>query len=137
MSRREALGILVVAGLILLGRLLRRFLLMDPHGVWRESGWLEEHLPPLAQDPPPRPSRPGPPTTPQDPNTCPADSLVRLPGIGPAIAGRIVAARAEGVHFACARDLQAIRGIGRRTVERIEPYLYFLQQDTASSSPSH
>lgn len=135
MSRREALGLLVVAGLILLGRLLRRALLMDPHGRWREPGWLEDHLPPpeTAAATGREPSRTGPPTTPLDPNTCPADSLVRLPGVGPAIAGRIVAARAEGVHFACARDLQAIKGIGARTVARIEPYLTFSQADTDST----
>ena len=135
MSRREALGLLMTAGLILLGRWLRRAVLQDPHGQWREPGWLEAQLPPL--ETPPESSREsapsgGPPTTPLNPNSCPADSLIRLPGIGPAIAGRIVAARAEGVHFACARDLQAIRGIGARTVQRIEPYLTFSQSDTDS-----
>ena len=51
--------------------------------------------------------------------------LCLLPGIGPALAGRIVAARARGVHFACARDLQEIRGIGPRVAARLEPYLVF------------
>ena len=130
MSRREALGVILVGAFILLGRLARRLILCSPTGAWREPGWLEANLPPL-EEASPEPSRPvklGPPSTPLDPNSCPADSLVRLPGVGPTIAGRIVAARAQGVHFACARDMPIIRGIGPGTIARIEPYLVFGQR---------
>lgn len=132
MSRREALGLLLVAALVVLGRRLRRWLLVDADGAWREPGWLEDHLP--APNPPAEPAA-APPrrlSTLIDPNSCPVDSLVLLPGIGPAIAGRIVEARGQGVHFACARDMQVIRGIGPRITARIEPHLTFGQQDTLS-----
>ncbi len=134
MTRRELLGAGVVVLLLAVGRLVRRFLLLDSRGAWREPGWLEARLPPLpVDDPRPERSRPRLPTAPLDPNSCPADSLELLPGIGPALAGRIVSARARGVHFACARDLQEIRGIGPRLVERMQPYLVFVGADSASS----
>jgi DNA uptake protein ComE-like DNA-binding protein len=60
-----------------------------------------------------------------DPNAAPAVELERLPGIGPALAGRIVAARAAGTVFHRADDLRRVRGIGPRTVERLAPYLRF------------
>lgn len=130
MSRREALGLLLTAALVLLGRGLRRWLLVDPSGAWREPGWLEDHLPTPA---PPAGSVAAPPrrlSTLIDPNSCPIDSLLLLPGVGPAIAGRIVEARAQGMQFACARDMQGVRGIGPRTAARIEPHLTFGQRDT-------
>lgn len=130
MTRREALGLVLVAMLVLLGRGLRHWLLVDANGAWREPGWLESHLP--APDPPAELTA-APPrrlSTLIDPNSCPIDSLVLLPGIGPAIAGRIVEARGQGVHFACARDMQVIRGIGPRLTARIEPHLTFGQRDT-------
>jgi hypothetical protein len=36
------------------------------------------------------------------------------------------------VHFACARDLQEIRGIGPRLVMKLEPYLTFVKADSAA-----
>ena len=126
MNRRELLGATAAILLLALGRLVRRFLLLDAGGQWREPGWLESHLPPLPDDPLPAASRaPRRPAAPLDPNTCAADSLELLPGIGPALAERIVHARARGVHFACARDLQGIRGIGPRVAAQMEPYLVF------------
>jgi competence protein ComEA len=133
-SRREALGLLLAAALVLLGRGVRHVLMVDPHGQWREPGWLDTHLPEVATAEPEsrRPTGPLRPSAPLDPNTCPTDSLVLLPGIGPALAERIATARREGLHFACARDLQEVRGIGPRTVERIAPYLAFVPPDSAT-----
>ena len=137
MNRREALGLIVAAGVVAVGRLVRRLLILGPGGSWREPGWLEEHLPPLPADELP-PERVKPVlTAPLDPNICAPDSLELLPGIGPALAGRIVAARARGVHFACARDLQEIRGIGPRLSERLTPYLTFGAADSANSGARH
>ncbi len=134
MSRREACGLLLCAGLVLLGRWLRSALLSDADGAWRDPGWLAEHLPPPSPPAEPAPRGPRLPTAPLDPNTCPPDSLLLLPGVGPAIAGRIVVARGEGVHFACARDMQGIRGIGPVLAARIQPYLTFGQRDTTSNA---
>ncbi|HOX26266.1 MAG TPA: helix-hairpin-helix domain-containing protein [Candidatus Krumholzibacteria bacterium] len=130
MTRREVAGCLLVVLLVVAGRGIRHALLVDPSGGWREPGWLEATLPPEAPPLPPAAAARQRPSGRLNPNTCPVDSLVLLPGIGPALAARIAAARAEGVHFACARDLQAIRGIGPRTVERLAPYLIFSPPDS-------
>ena len=131
MTRREAGGLLLLAALLLLGRGVRRAVLLGPDGAWREPGWLEQHLPPL-EEPAAVAARTGPrlPSAPLDPNTCHPDSLPLLPGVGPALASRIVEARLAGVHFASARDLQAVRGIGPRLAARLEPYLVFGERDT-------
>lgn len=132
MTRRELLGCLLLVLLVLGGRLVRQALLVDPAGGWREPGWLAERLPAATDHDEPDPLPAARRTPPRlDPNTSPADSLALLPGIGPALAGRIVAARQQGVQFACARDLQAVRGIGPRTIERLEPYLVFAERDSA------
>lgn len=131
MTRREIAGFLLVLALVLAGRGIRHALLVDPAGGWREPGWLAERLPSAPPPAAPAVTAPARPAGRLDPNTCPVDSLLLLPGIGPALAERIAAARRAGVHFACARDLQAIRGIGPRTVDRLEPYLAFPQPDSA------
>ncbi|MBD3220525.1 hypothetical protein GF314_04715 [bacterium] len=128
-SRREVLGLVLVAAVILLGRWLRHRLLLGDDGGWRDPAWLASFLPPEPEPRAPRRRAPRRPSAPLDPNTCPADSLVLLPGIGPTIAGRMVAARARGVHFACARDLQAVRGIGPKLSAQIDPYLVYPQRD--------
>lgn len=50
-----------------------------------------------------------------------ADSLdlIALPGIGPALAGRILAARGAGGRFRALEDLQCVRGIGPQTIARL------------------
>ncbi len=58
-----------------------------------------------------------------DPNTATAEALDALPGIGPALARRIVEARARGVRFRTVDDLARVRGIGPRTVDRLAPYV--------------
>ena len=57
-----------------------------------------------------------------DPNTAPADSLELLPGIGPVLADRIIAARNKKL-FENEIDLVDVRGIGPRLIERLRPYL--------------
>lgn len=63
--------------------------------------------------------------TPLDPNTADLDALVRLPGIGPALARRILAARDAGPPFARLEDLRRVRGVGPRTLARLAPLLVF------------
>lgn len=57
-----------------------------------------------------------------DPNTAPVDELARLPGIGPAVAARIVAER-ERAPFRTMEDLLRVPGIGPRTLERMTSHL--------------
>lgn len=57
-----------------------------------------------------------------DPNRDSALEIARLPGVGPALAHRIVEARHEGV-YGQPDDLLAVSGIGEATLARIRPHL--------------
>ena len=57
-----------------------------------------------------------------DPNRAEAIELDRLPGVGPATASAIVAARSEAP-FTSAEDLLAVRGIGPATLAKVRPHL--------------
>lgn len=86
---------------------------------------------PLPADPAPAvaPSAPGETTRSADPlarrinvNTASAAELQVLPGIGPTLAGYIVADREANGPFATLDDLQRVQRIGPRTVERLESF---------------
>lgn len=51
------------------------------------------------------------------------EELMALPGIGPAMATRILSDRAENGFYARPEDLMRVKGIGPKTFERIAPYL--------------
>jgi competence ComEA-like helix-hairpin-helix protein len=57
-------------------------------------------------------------------NTADAALLQRLPRIGPALAGRIIAYRQEIGPFQRVEDVVNVRGIGPKTLENIQPWLY-------------
>lgn len=69
-----------------------------------------------------------------NPNTAPLGSLVRLEGIGRARALDIIHFRqsheVDGAAFKTANDLQAIRGIGPKTVAKLSPWLGFEEGGT-------
>ncbi len=56
-------------------------------------------------------------------NTAGREELLRLPGIGPAYADRILRYRREHGPFARVNDLDAVRGIGPKTLARLRPYV--------------
>lgn len=60
-----------------------------------------------------------------DPNRASASDLTRLPGIGPALAGRIVADRGQNGVFRSPESLLRVHGIGPKTLERIRGFLSF------------
>ena len=66
-----------------------------------------------------------------DPNIASAEELAALPGLGPAMAARIVAYRdkqlASGRNpaFADLSDLDHVEGVGKATLEAIGPWLQF------------
>ena len=58
-----------------------------------------------------------------DLNRATAGELEAVPGIGPALAERIVAWRARNGRFRSLDDLVEVRGIGPATLERLRPHL--------------
>lgn len=83
----------------------------------------ESHIAVSRPLPAPR-GRPRPPRTSPAPavdiNRATVDDLIALPGIGPALAARIVDMRREQM-FASVEDLVRVHGIGPATLERLRP----------------
>ncbi len=71
----------------------------------------------------PAPAPEPPPGGAVDPNTAPAEALTALPGIGPALAGRIVADREAHGPYRRPEDLLRVKGIGPATLGRIRSRL--------------
>lgn len=72
----------------------------------------------------PRPRAPAAPASdaaPVDVNRAGATELARLPGVGPALAARIVAAREAAGPFRTPDDLRRVRGLGRVKIARLRP----------------
>lgn len=59
---------------------------------------------------------------PVDVNRATEEELQQLPGIGPTLARRIVAAR-QAAPFRSVEDLRRVRGIGAKTLENLRPYI--------------
>ena len=86
---------------------------------------------PRAESSGPAPAVPPPPEAPRDaarpavvdPNTADAAALTVLPGIGPALARRIVEEREAAGPFRRPEDLTRVRGIGPKTLATIKPRL--------------
>lgn len=75
--------------------------------------------------PAPRPTGKGkiqPGDAPIDVNTATAEELMRLPGVGPATAQQILAARTTKP-FASADDLDRVKGIGPKTIDKLRPFV--------------
>ena len=58
-----------------------------------------------------------------DPNQAPEVELARLPGVGPALAGRIVRSREAEGPFRNVDDLVRVQGVGPATLDRLRPFL--------------
>lgn len=67
-----------------------------------------------------------------DPDRASAADWERLPGIGPALAARIVADRAARGPFGGPEGLSRVKGIGPKTVERLRPYFRSAPADSGS-----
>ncbi len=130
MTRREALGLLLLGGLIAAGRLIRRLLLTGPDGQWREPLFLSSLVP---EDPVPPEEAPAP-EPPFAVNLAGADTLVHLPGVGPVLAERIVSSRRDAGPFRTPADLQRVKGIGPKLSQRLAPLLLFNVAAGTSSS---
>jgi competence protein ComEA len=58
-----------------------------------------------------------------DINTTSWPEIAQLPGIGETVARRVVELREREGRFRSLVELQRVRGVGKTTFERIEPYL--------------
>jgi len=69
-----------------------------------------------------------------DLNRAGAPTLELLPGIGPALAGRIVASRQSAGEFSSVDDLQRVRGIGARRVQALRALVQVTPEADSGSS---
>ncbi|MEM8599793.1 MAG: helix-hairpin-helix domain-containing protein [Bacteroidota bacterium] len=102
----------------------------------KTSGAGPSEAPPVAESTPtprPRSTRAAAGPVRMNVNTASARLLDRLPGIGPALAERIIAYRAEHGDFRRAEDLVNVRGIGPKTFDRMAPYV-FVEDGTVAVS---
>jgi competence protein ComEA len=67
-------------------------------------------------------------------NQATTKQLERLPRIGPALSGRIVAYRDAHGPFSKVDDLVQVRGIGEKTLAKVAPYV-FVEASSASPTP--
>ena len=88
---------------------------------------VDQALPTLTAEPPPKPTTYQPKSTPPaasiNLNTATAAELQRLPRIGPKLAARILAHRDAHGPFRRVEDLVQVRGIGKKTLAGLKPYL--------------
>lgn len=63
-------------------------------------------------------------------NTATEEEFQMLPGIGPSKAQRIIAFRTKQGKFERVRDLRRVKGIGFKTLKKLEPYLSLTGQTT-------
>ena len=75
--------------------------------------------------PPPSRTRPSTPSAPIDLDLADSATLEALPGVGPALAARIVTDRTTHGPFGSLDALQQVRGIGPRLAARLAPYVTF------------
>jgi competence protein ComEA len=70
-------------------------------------------------------ARGNPPPIPRlDLNRAGSAELQQLPGVGPVLANRIVSYRNLHGRFATYEDLDAVKGIGEKMLQKLRPYLY-------------
>ena len=91
-----------------------------PRGHSRESSEARPARSRPLKVPPPASSENG---VPLDLNRATLADFVRLPGVGPVIARRILEAREEAGRFGAVDDLVLVRGLGRARLERIRPFV--------------
>lgn len=60
---------------------------------------------------------------PVDINSAPSAKLIMIPGIGPKTAARIIEYRSKSGPFSEVDDLLRVKGIGKKTLEKIKPFI--------------
>lgn len=72
-----------------------------------------------------------------DINAASASELELLPGVGPSLARRLVEARDRAGNYLSAEDLLKVKGVGRKTLEKLRPYLKFGLEHLEHTAKSH
>jgi competence ComEA-like helix-hairpin-helix protein len=70
-----------------------------------------------------------------DLNEADSDKLQLLPGIGKAYAERVISYRKIHGPFTSVDDLDHVKGIGKKTIERLRPYVFVRSTDSISVKP--
>ncbi len=112
MTRRLGAALCALAILTAAGLILARW---DTARYGAEAAYALADKPPLALAPAPTIAFPI--------NTASEEELCALPGVGPAIARRIVAEREAHGDYCYPEDLLAVNGIGVKTLRRMRPLL--------------
>ena len=73
------------------------------------------------------------PQRPIDVNSASSKELESIPGIGPAMAQRIITWREQNGPFERVEDLLNVRGIGVKTLEKLRPYVVVVPESTTRS----
>lgn len=68
-------------------------------------------------------------------NTATPEQLEMLPGVGPAKAERIIAFRQKHGAFKRVADLRRVKGFGRKTLKKLEPFLD-IKGETTLAAPA-
>jgi competence protein ComEA len=71
-----------------------------------------------------------------DVNAADGPELMQLPGIGPKLSEAIIESRQDDGPFTSPEDLRRVRGIGKKVLERMRPYLRFGPGGSSSSGRS-
>ncbi len=120
-TRRQLLVLLLLLGAAGLGLAVGRWRQAYPDLVERVEQFDRQPAPPAP--PPARPPKLFDATI--DVNRASAVELMRLPGVGPRLAQRIVEARETGGPFAAFNDLHRVRGLSRAKIEQLQPRVRF------------
>jgi competence ComEA-like helix-hairpin-helix protein len=135
-TRHQLLVLLVLLGAAGLGLALGQWRRAHPDLVERLEQFDRSPTPVAPAAPPPprreqhetqRPATPGTARARKsndlaiDLNRADVAELTRLPGVGPALAARIVDARDTTGPFATVDDLRRVKGLGRTKIERLRP----------------
>src|SRR6185295_2601501 len=142
-GREMRAGVLFVIASLLIGQGFREWKRVHEPSLGEIVRDLESHdaVPDSsspAPDPVPAASRPRPapreaPVGRIDPNVAGVSELIRLPGIGPSLAARIVADRDHHGAFPTPEALLRVRGIGPKTLDRIRGFLAIPKPDGGDS----
>ena len=127
-TRQEQIAVLFLASALIAGGVVT--LIKRHHPKFAPEFRLEERTEPSEPETVLAPEE-GPRTAPaQDPpiekvniNTAPIEDLMGLPGIGPKTAVAIATYRKEHGKFQKLEDLTKVKGIGKKTLERLNPFI--------------